>query len=239
MSSTNDPFPPSLPGLSGIDSPRLFDRHLESPSAFDMGFSHSMHIESPEFFSASLADSFFNEEAFADSSGQSTVDSPESNGQADHTAHQPAFSQSPQSSLVDSSSESSNQNEKNASSASSHSGLFADDNRGREKRHVKQESLSDYGFQTTEKPLVSDPGISNDAMDQDFDFETAAGSPGPNPSGINSKNAHMHNVDVPYRQSSKLATSFNFDDVPSQSAVCLFPHPSSRVFKKPKLWLIL
>ena len=225
MSSTNDPFPPSLPGPSGIDSPRLFDRHLESPSGFDVGFSHSMHIDSSEFFSASLADSFFNEEAFADSSGQSTVDSPESSGQADRAAHQPAFSQSPQSSLIDSSSESSNQNEKNASSASSHSGHFADDSRGGEKSHVKKESLSDFGFQTTEKLLVSDPGISNDAMDQDFDFETAAGSPGPSPSGINQKNAHMHSVEVPYRQSSKLATSFNFDDAPSESVVCLLSTP--------------
>ena len=192
MDSMNDPFPPSLPGLS-------------SPQTLDSEMTTSLQDGDLEFFDAAYSqdspDPLFAPDPSIAMPYQSPL-SPKQNSEkpAHRLATTASSSASPESSVQDTSSEGSARRKRKTSSDSSHSDHGLDVQRGVDGAQagpLKSENLSYDG----ENHHDTDFEYSNRAMENDFDFTTAASSPSPNVDSKPAAYTGPRHITIPYRES--------------------------------------
>lgn len=218
MDPSSDPFPSSLPGY---DSPHIFDSEMGGP----------MQDGDLEFFNSALAQEspgqFFRDDSltnFANSPYQSPVSTKIQNVPevSKPTANSPLFSASPESSSQDSSSDSSGRHKRKSSSRSSHSGLNGQDITMTDDpgpNSWKTDSVN-HGGPAFGLPYSNIPGhisyeFSNRAMENDFDFDSAASSPSPNMNSDVAAYSGPRHIAIPYRASPQPSASL----IPNQQAI--------------------
>ncbi|MCJ1392710.1 hypothetical protein MMC18_005581 [Xylographa bjoerkii] len=207
MNSASDPFPPSLPCL---DSPPFFDAEIVGTTQNeDLYFGSALSQESPG--------RFFNEDAFAASPFQSPAPKRARNPstQTANASTGNHLSGSPESSLQDSSSDSSGRHKRRTSSKSSLSGLTGHDQvmSGTPSSGWKSDDIMDittepiFDFSCATAPIYNGYDFSNRAMETDFDFESAASSPSPAISASTPVHHTTRHIAIPYRASPGSAAS--------------------------------
>ncbi|MCJ1384932.1 hypothetical protein MMC17_008050 [Xylographa soralifera] len=207
MNSTSDPFPPSLPCL---DSPPFFDADMiGTTSNEDLYFGGALSQDSPG--------RFFNDDAFAASPFQSPAPKRASNPpiKGANATTDNHLSGSPESSLQDSSSDSSRRHKRRTSSKSSLSALTAHDQvmTGTHSSEWKSDDIMEmapepvFDFAGAAAPIYNGYDFSNRAMETDFDFESAASSPSPAISTSTPVHHTTRHIAIPYRASSSSAAS--------------------------------
>ncbi|KAA6409855.1 MAG: hypothetical protein FRX48_06467 [Lasallia pustulata] len=208
MASTDDPFPSSLP-LPRFDSPRIFDSEMAG----------TMEDGGLEFFTSAMPQDspgqLFAGDTLATSPYQSPmpVKSIRATSDAKRTVNGATFSASPDSSLQDSSSDSSVRPKRKVSSNSSHSAIPSRDVTMADGGHMNPWKDEDpmlgvvepnVNFVASNLPAETNFELSNRAMENDFDFDSAASSPSPYATTLTSghfaKNA-ARDFAVPYRTS--------------------------------------
>lgn len=178
MNSTSDPFPASLPHL---DSPQNFDSDMLNPmQGGDIYFNSALHDESPgRFFGDDILSPF---QSPASLKARNTSTTTEPSGVSKN------YSASPESSLQDSSSESSGRHQRRTSSKSSSSGLAgreitmtdAPSNGWKSEDMTNMARKSTFDFSGANLSSFNNSyDLSNRAMENDFDFDSAASSPSP------------------------------------------------------------
>lgn len=183
MASADDPFPPSLP-LPGFESPRIFDSDMAGTMG-DGGL---------EFFSSAMPQDspgqLFGGDTLATSPYQPPMPAKSISAPSDtkRTLNGAAFSASPDSSLQDSSSDSSVRQKRKVSSNSSHSAIPVRDITMANGVHMNPWKDDDPmlgvaepngNFLASSLPAQTNFELSNRAMENDFDFDSAASSPSP------------------------------------------------------------
>ena len=202
MNSAFDPFPPSLPCF---DSPPFFDAEMvDTTQNEDLYFGSALSQESPGHF--------FNDDVFAASPFQSPVPKrvpdPSSTKIVD-AANGNHLSGSPESSIQDSSSDSSGRHKRRTSSKSSLSALTGHDQpkSGARSSGWKSDDIMDttpepvFDFSGAAAPVYDGYDLSNRAMETDFDFESAASSPSPAVSASTPVHNTTRHIAIPYRAS--------------------------------------
>ena len=168
MAANGDPFPASLPGFpAGIYDSEMGGTEQEQEYGF---FTSAIGQDSPGHF--------FQEDALLDSPYQSPMPVKPNAPENIQVSNEPQFSASPpDSSLQDSSSDSSGRVKRKTSSRSSHSGLATDamvpggPNANVQPGHIFP------GWKAPPNPTSFDFNDRN--MESDFDFNSAASSPSP------------------------------------------------------------
>lgn len=205
MDSGNDPFPPSLPSF---DSPQIFDTDMtDAMQDGDHFFNSAMPHDSPG--------PFLRDEMFMNSPYQSPLSTKSQNVRLDTNSklNEVALSTSPDSSLQDSSSDSSSQHKRKTSSRSSHSGLLPQDIGMN--NHTYSESWRNAEVGSNVKPVTNHEGSNhiagdfNDrAMEHDFDFDSAASSPSPNMDSRGFTFSGTRHIAIPNQMSPRSPTNF-------------------------------
>ncbi|MCJ1477367.1 hypothetical protein MMC13_006038 [Lambiella insularis] len=207
MNTSTDPFPPSLPRL---DSPPLYDTEMLGPEQNgDLYFNSALSNDSPG--------RFLNDDVFATSPFQSPAPRrvPHTLSTASKTQTAKKISASPESSLQDSSSDSSGRHKRKTSSKSSLSGLAAHEQvmPGTRPAEWKSGEMMDmapeptFEFPDTALSKYDSYDFSNRAMEHDFDFESAASSPSPVISAATPVHRTTRHIAIPYRASPRSAAS--------------------------------
>ncbi|MCJ1403196.1 hypothetical protein MMC11_006419 [Xylographa trunciseda] len=175
----------------------------------DLYFGSALSQESPG--------RFFNDDVFAASPFQSPAPkrapNPSTKSADATTGHR--LSGSPESSLQDSSSDSSGRRKRRTSSKSSLSALagHAQVRSGPRASGAKSDDMMDivsepvFDFSGTAAPLYDGYDFSNRAMETDFDFESAASSPSPAVSASTPVHHTARHITIPYRASPGSAAS--------------------------------
>ena len=197
MEQNHDPFPSSLPSL---DSPQIFDSDMTQDGGIEF-FNSAFPQDTPG-------------RLFSDSPFQSPmpVNTASLKSTSNQTVKGNSFAASPESSMQDSSSDSSGRHKRNTSSNSSHSALTTG-NRAvyhgvrSNGRKVESTIMSDaepiFDYTSSTMPMDLNYEFSNRTMENDFDFESAASSPSPN---FTSTSGIRH-IAIPYRASPSAAPS--------------------------------
>ncbi|MCJ1247797.1 hypothetical protein MMC30_005012 [Trapelia coarctata] len=214
MNSASDPFPASLPHL---DSPQNFDSDMvNSMQGADLYFNSALHDESPgRFFGDDILSPFQSPVSFKTPNPSTTIEP---------SATSKNYSASPESSLQDSSSESSGRRQRRTSSKSSSSGLAgreinmmdAPPNGWKSENitNMAQEPAFDFSGANLSNFNNNSYDLSNRAMENDFDFDSAASSPSPGVNASNPVNTGNRCVVMPHQ-------------VSPSSGASLVPHPRS------------
>lgn len=202
MNSTNDPFSSTLPGL---ESPLIFDPEVNDPlEPTNIFFNSALPQDSPG--------GLFGDDALANSPFPSPLSAKVQQLQKEpNTLKTDApLSVSPDSSLRDSSSESSDCHKRKSSSRSSRSGVLQADvirSNGAEVMDWRRcESLiieqePDFSFSTSNIGGGEKYDFSNRAMESSFDFDSAASSPSPIIGVGGPRLAGHRHIAIPYRES--------------------------------------
>lgn len=208
MASTDDPFPSSLP-LPGFDSPRIFDSEMAG----------TMEDGGLEFFTSAIPQDspgqLFGGDTLATSPYQSPIPVKSIRAPSDtkRTVNGAVFSASPDSSLQDSSSDSSVRHKRKVSSNSSQSAIPVRDVTMADGVHMNPWKDDDpmlgvvepnISFLASNLPVETNFELSNRAMENDFDFDSAASSPSPYATTLTSghiANNTARDFAVPYRTS--------------------------------------
>ena len=168
MAANGDPFPASLPGFpAGIYDSEMGGTEQEQEYNF---FTSAIGHDSPGHF--------FQEDALLDSPYQSPMPVKTNAAENNQVLNGPQFSASPpDSSLQDSSSDSSGRVKRKTSSRSSHSGSAAD---AMVPGGPNANAQSAYVFPGWKAPINPTSFDFNDQnLESDFDFNSAASSPSP------------------------------------------------------------
>ena len=209
MDPAADPFPSSLPTLDS-DSPPMFETEMAGTiQSGDIYFNSALPEDSPGrfFHDDMLANSPFHSPASIKVQYAST-------GPMASKA-QNNYSASPESSVQDSSSDSSRRHKRKTSSKSSFSGLNGRDLTMTDvrPRTWKAEGGMDgaiqpkFGFSGSATFQPDQMDVSNRAMENDFDFDSAASSPSPGISADTPVYTGNRHIAIPYRASSRSAAS--------------------------------
>ena len=215
MNSASDPFPASLPHL---DSPQNFDPDMvSSMQGADLYFNSALHDESPgRFFGDDILSPFQSPSSFKAQNPPTTTDP---------SVAAKNYSASPESSLQDSSSESSGRRQRRTSSKSSSSGvagreiIMADAPPSGWKSesipNMAHESAFDFSGANISN-FTNSYDLSNRAMENDFDFDSAASSPSPPINASNPVKTGNRCIVMPHQ-------------VSPSSGASLVPHPRSSI----------
>ena len=209
MDLAADPFPSSLPTLDP-DSPPMFDTDMAGTvQSGDIYFNSALPGDSPG--------RFFHDDMFANSPFHSPASMKVQYASTSAMASKPRhnYSASPESSLQDSSSDSSRRHKRKTSSKSSFSGVNGRDFTMTDARPStwKAEGVIDgaiepkfrFSGSTMFQPDQMD--VSNRAMENDFDFDSAASSPSAGVSANTPVYTGNRHIAIPYRASSRSAAS--------------------------------
>ena len=214
MDSSTDLFPSSLPGL---DSPQIFDSDMADPMQdTDLFFSSALPQDSPAHL--------LGDDAAINSSYSSPMPMKVPRLEADSTSAESGHNvpASPESSLQDSSSDSSGRRKRKSSSRSSRSGLATSDVAMTD--GVQFDGIKHRAIRTSSKPTSFDDlgsntasydsfDLSNRAMENDFDFDSAASSPSPLLSSSGGTYTALRHIAIPYRASPRSAPSLTPHDM--------------------------
>lgn len=214
MNSASDPFPASLPHL---DSPQNFDSDMvNSMQGADIYFDSALHDESPG--------RFFGDDILSPFQSPASLKARNVSTNADPDAVAKNYPVSPESSLQDSSSESSGRHQRRSSSKSSSSGLAGREitmldsppNGWKSERmaNAAREPVLDFSAANFSNIGNNSYDFSNRAMENDFDFDSAASSPSPVVSASNPVHTGNRYVVMPHQ-------------VSPSSGANLVPHPIS------------
>ncbi|MCJ1357590.1 MAG: hypothetical protein MMC33_007586 [Icmadophila ericetorum] len=206
MDSGSDPFPPSLPSFDS--SPHIYDTDMQDVlQTGDVFFNSALTHDSPGPF---LAD-----EMFLNSPYQSPLSIKSQNMRLDANSklNEINLSTSPDSSLQDSSSESSSQHKRKTSSRSSHSGLLQQDmsmntqnysgSWGNAESRSNTKTITEF---TGSNNIASD--FNDRAMEHDFDFDSAASSPSPNMNSRGFAFSGNRHIAIPNQMSPRSPANF-------------------------------
>ena len=205
MDIGNDLFPQSL---LGPDSPQIIDSDM----------SPSLQNGDLEFFNSALPQDspsrFFGDDTLAISPYQSPLSLKQQVVQEKPptTTNRTTFSASPDSSLQDSSSDSSRRYKRKTSSKSSHEVLAGQDVTMTDDVRLgiwktddaqlhRRDLMLDYSGSIF--PPHQDYNLSNRAMENDFDFDSAASSPSPYMKSHTSTYTGPRHIAIPFRASPK------------------------------------
>ena len=206
MDVGSDPYHPA---------PSSFD----SPHIFDSDTNESIHHVDLEFFNSALPQDsptrFFGEDTLANSPFQSPQSMKQQVVQEKPitTTNRTNFSASPDSSVQDSSSETSRRHNRDTSSKTSHSGLTGQDVVMTDDVQPHQHNAM-FDFSSSVPLSHHDYSFSNRAMENDFDFDSAASSPSPQINSHAPTYTGPRHIAIPYQASSK-------------SSACLVPIETS------------
>lgn len=200
MAFKRDPFPSSLPSFITPTSMNSHPSTSDGSSQADF-FDSAFALDSAEHavLNHGLPDSAYRPQTSTEpNSGRSPMST---------TLQGLSFSPSPESSPPDSSSDSSVQHQRKGSSNSSHSGLLGGDVAMVDEDQVAAWSAAEgmAGIQSSSNlgsqllPNTIDFDFSNNTMDNVFDFDSAASSPGPHADLHIVDNSQLYNVNMPYR----------------------------------------
>ena len=209
MDPAADPFPSSLPTLDS-DSPPMFDTEMAATvQSGDIYFNSALPEDSPGHF--------FHDDMLANSPFHSPASMKVQYASTGPMASKARnnYSASPESSLQDSSSDSSRRHKRKTSSKSSFSGLNGRDltMTDARPRTWKVEGGMDgaietkFGFSGSAMFQPDQMDVSNRAMENDFDFDSAASSPSPGISGNTPVYTGNRHIAIPIRASSGSAAS--------------------------------
>jgi len=214
MNPASDPFPASLPH---VDSPQNFDSDMVNPmQGADIYFNSALHDESPG--------RFFRDDILSPFQSPASLKARDLSTNTDPDAVAKNYFASPESSLQDSSSESSGRHQRRSSSKSSSSGLA-----GREismtdappkgwkserRANRARQPVFDFSAANLSNFGNNSHDFSNRAMENDFDFDSAASSPSPVVSASNPVRTGNRCVVMPHQ-------------VSPSSGANLVPHPIS------------
>ena len=200
-STSTDLFPPSMPNL---ESPQIFDVEMNAtiPDE-DLFFNQALTAESPG--------ALFGVEPLSVSPFASPIPikSPVPNVNALETSHEMGLSASPDSSMQDSSSDTSSQPRRKASSRSSNDGLHPG---SMSIADARLKSWKNAGAMASNNQTLNSLGLTSDNlqhmdfdvqhMDNDlFDFDSAASSPSPNLISRSIPNFASRHIAIPFRDS--------------------------------------
>lgn len=209
---------PYSPPLNGLDSPHIFDSEMtDSMQETDLFFNSAFTVDPTAQLlrDESLANSTFQ------SSMQTKLQNPASSGIVrDRTMP----STSPENSTQDSSSDTSAYHERKTSSRSSQSGLSGTDivmadasqpTFGRTTNFVKREAMTEYPRPMTRN--FDSFEYSNRAMENDFDFDSAASSPSPYLPANTVPYTGPRHVAIPFTESPRAFVNQLSNPVPSST----------------------
>ena len=216
MDSSTDLLPSSL---AGLDSPQIFDSDMaDSMQDTDLFFSSALPQDSPAHL--------LGDDGVTNSSYSSPMPMPmkvprleADSAPAESGQNLPA---SPESSLQDSSSDSSGRHKRKSSSRSFRSGLATSDVTMTDS--VQFDGIKHRATRTSDRPTSFDDlgtnnatydtfDLSNRAMENDFDFDSAASSPSPLLSSSGGTYTALRHIAIPYRASPRSAPSLTPHDM--------------------------